>query len=167
MDTLKIFTLGSNWWPWDGVKGSITIRFLRERGDLGWRVIECVLVEFILRVGFFFIKCEACQAFYCFFASRLINSIIQEHECQILFSIWHWNYIDILFLKWKCYDFVIMVSCNNFTKYVNSTFKKYIGIQTSKHIEKVLNVVYQFHYLALYHSQAQCHVIKINRRNII
>ena len=25
-------------------KGSITIRFLRERGDLRWRVIECVLV---------------------------------------------------------------------------------------------------------------------------
>ena len=28
------------------VKGSITIRFLRERGDLRWRAIECVLVSF-------------------------------------------------------------------------------------------------------------------------
>ena len=27
------------------------------------------------------IKCEACQAFYLFFATSLINSIIQEHEC--------------------------------------------------------------------------------------
>ena len=26
------------------------------------------------------IKCEACQAFYYFFATSLINSIIQEHE---------------------------------------------------------------------------------------
>ena len=27
------------------------------------------------------IKCEACQAFNHFFATSLINSIIQEHEC--------------------------------------------------------------------------------------
>ena len=30
------------------------------------------------------IKCEACQAFYFFFATSatsLVNSIIQEHEC--------------------------------------------------------------------------------------
>ena len=27
------------------------------------------------------IKCEACRAFYLFFAMSLINSIIQEHEC--------------------------------------------------------------------------------------
>ena len=26
-------------------------------------------------------KCEACRAFYLFFATSLINSIIQEHEC--------------------------------------------------------------------------------------
>ena len=25
--------------------------------------------------------CEACRAFYRFFATSLINSIIQEHEC--------------------------------------------------------------------------------------
>ena len=45
-DRLKHFNLWSNWWPWDGVKGSITIRFLQERGDLWWRAIECVLVTF-------------------------------------------------------------------------------------------------------------------------
>ena len=27
------------------------------------------------------IKCEACRAFYRFFATSLINSIKQEHEC--------------------------------------------------------------------------------------
>ena len=27
------------------------------------------------------IKCEACRAFYLFFATSLINSTIQEHEC--------------------------------------------------------------------------------------
>ena len=27
------------------------------------------------------IKCEACRAFYLFFATNLINTIIQEHEC--------------------------------------------------------------------------------------
>ena len=37
--------------------------------------------------------------------------------------------------------------------------------ETSKHIEKVLNVVYSFQYLALYHSQRLRHVININRRN--
>ena len=26
-------------------------------------------------------KCEACRAFYRFFATSLINSIIQEHKC--------------------------------------------------------------------------------------
>ena len=43
-DTLKNFNLWSNWWPWYGVKGSITIRFLWEREDLRWYAIECVLV---------------------------------------------------------------------------------------------------------------------------
>ena len=32
-------------------------------------------------------KCEACRSFYLFFVTRLINSIIQEHECKILFII--------------------------------------------------------------------------------
>ena len=27
------------------------------------------------------IKCEACRAFYLFFATSLINSIKQEHKC--------------------------------------------------------------------------------------
>ena len=27
------------------------------------------------------IKCEACRAFYLFFATSLLNSIIYEHEC--------------------------------------------------------------------------------------
>ena len=27
------------------------------------------------------IKCEVCRAFYLFFATSLINSIIQKHEC--------------------------------------------------------------------------------------
>ena len=27
------------------------------------------------------IKCEACRAYYLFYATSLINSIIQEHEC--------------------------------------------------------------------------------------
>ena len=27
------------------------------------------------------IKCEVCRAFYLFFATSLINSIIQGHEC--------------------------------------------------------------------------------------
>ena len=45
-NALNNFNLLQNWWPWDGVKGSITIRFLRERGDLRWRAIECVLVLF-------------------------------------------------------------------------------------------------------------------------
>ena len=37
-----------------------------------------VLLNLLNELG---IKCEACQAFYLFFATSLINSIIQEHEC--------------------------------------------------------------------------------------
>ena len=33
------------------------------------------------------IKCEACQEFYHFFATSLINSIMQEHKFYILFII--------------------------------------------------------------------------------
>ena len=33
------------------------------------------------------IKCEAYRTFYLFFSISLINSIIQEHECSILFII--------------------------------------------------------------------------------
>ena len=29
------------------------------------------------------LKCEACRAFYYFFATCLKDSIIQEHECKI------------------------------------------------------------------------------------
>ena len=43
-------------------------------------------------------KREACRAFYLFFATSLINSIIQEHECYILFIIWHLDYFEISFL---------------------------------------------------------------------
>ena len=39
-----------------------------------------VLLNFITSWGKV-IKCEACRAFYIFFATSLINSIIQEHEC--------------------------------------------------------------------------------------
>ena len=43
-------------------------------------------------------KCKACQAFYCFFATSLINSIIQELQCQD--SIYHMTskLINIIFL---------------------------------------------------------------------
>ena len=40
-----------------------------------------VLLNFIKQFGEKEIKCEVCQAFYHFFATSLINSIIQEHEC--------------------------------------------------------------------------------------
>ena len=48
------------------------------------------------------IKCKACRAFYHFFATSLINSIIQEHECWILF---------ITLLKYFCTrDFGVKMS---------------------------------------------------------
>ena len=43
---------------------------------------ECLcFIESIKRVKGKEINCEACRAFYPFFATSLINSIIQEHEC--------------------------------------------------------------------------------------
>ena len=40
-----------------------------------------VLLNLLNELGKRDIKCEACRAFYLFFATSLINSIIQEHEC--------------------------------------------------------------------------------------
>ena len=34
-------------------------------------------------------KMRGLPSIYLFFATSLINSIIQEHECLILFIIWH------------------------------------------------------------------------------
>ena len=46
-----------------------------------------------------YIKCEASRAFYCFFATSLINSITQEHGCQILlyhpYQFKHERYRDV------------------------------------------------------------------------
>ena len=44
------------------------------------------------------IKCEACRAFYHFFATSLINSIIQEHGCYIIFMTCHLNSLKIAVL---------------------------------------------------------------------
>ena len=44
-----------------------------------------VLLNFFLTSWGKEIKCEACRAFYLFFATSLINPIIQEHKCKILF----------------------------------------------------------------------------------
>ena len=40
-----------------------------------------VLLNLLNKLGKKEIKCEACRAFYLFFATILINSIIHEHEC--------------------------------------------------------------------------------------
>ena len=40
-----------------------------------------VLLSLLNELGKKKIKCEACQAFHLIFATSLINSIIQEHEC--------------------------------------------------------------------------------------
>ena len=55
------FNLRSNWWPWDGVKVSITIRFLWERGDLRWRAIECVLVFTLVLQSFWWESHQKCK----------------------------------------------------------------------------------------------------------
>ena len=39
-----------------------------------------MFIEFMKQVRGKEIKCEACRAFYLFFATSLINSIIQEYE---------------------------------------------------------------------------------------
>ena len=40
-----------------------------------------ILLNIFNKLGEKKIKCEACQAFYLFFPTSLINSIIQDHEC--------------------------------------------------------------------------------------
>ena len=53
-----------------------------------WRILhECsCFIEFIKRVGGKEIKCEACRAFYLFFATSLINSIIQDTNVRFYLS---------------------------------------------------------------------------------
>ena len=43
------------------------------------------------------IKCEACRAFYLFFATSLLGSGIQEHECYIFYLSYD-KYFEISFL---------------------------------------------------------------------
>ena len=48
----------------------------------------------------------AYQAFYRFFAKGLINILKQEHECKILFIIWHSSYFEIAVLTWNGKEYV-------------------------------------------------------------
>ena len=57
--------------PWDSV-----LRILYRGSYMSAHVLLNLLNE-LGKV----IKCEACREFYYFFATSLINSIIQEHEC--------------------------------------------------------------------------------------
>ena len=50
-------------------------------------MIAHVLLNLLNELGKREKKCEACRAFYLFFATNLINSIIQEQGCKILFII--------------------------------------------------------------------------------
>ena len=50
---------------------------------------------------------NACQAFYRFFATSLINSIIYKYKCKNLFIICHLNYFVIANLMPNIYDVVI------------------------------------------------------------
>ena len=55
-----------------------------ELGNRGFYMSDHVLLNLLSELG----KrdnCEACRAFYLFFATSLINSIIQKHESKILF----------------------------------------------------------------------------------
>ena len=53
------------------------------------------------------IKCEACRAFYLFFATSLINSIIQEHEFRFYLSYDIKYTLKSHFWREKRYYFVI------------------------------------------------------------
>ena len=58
-------------------------------------------------------KCEACRAFYLFFATSLINSIIQEHEFRFYLSyvikntlkshFWRKNVVILSLCTQRCY----------------------------------------------------------------
>ena len=47
------------------------------------------------------IKSEACQPFYCFFATSLINSIIHKHKCLTLY-IYHIHEVKIIMQSCFC-----------------------------------------------------------------
>ena len=95
------------------------------------------------------IKCEAYQTFYLFFATSLINSIIQEHECYILFII----NIKITLKSHFCHKNVIIF----FIMYA-------MLLWMSKCFSKICKppVVYRFYCIALFHSQTRRHMVKKN-----
>ena len=64
---------------WQNYFAKITIKlgFLIHRGSY---MSAHVLLNLLNKLGIR-VKCKACRAFYLFFATSLINSIIQEHEC--------------------------------------------------------------------------------------
>ena len=57
-------------------------------------------------------KCEACRAFYRFFATTLLNTIIQEYEC---YHFWRENVRVLAYIR----DVVKGVIYNITQKYVN------------------------------------------------
>ena len=67
------YNLKSNWWLWHEVKGSIAIRFLRERGGLRWRAIKSVLV-------FHAFCCRLLTFFKIYFFKKILSPI--PLECQ-------------------------------------------------------------------------------------
>ena len=93
------------------------------------------------------IKCEACRAFYLFYAISLINSIIQEHVVRFYLS-----YDIKISLKYHfCRRNVIFFSL--------CTQRCYGRHNVSQKIDKQL-VFYRFYCMALFHSQARRHMIK-------
>ena len=54
-------------------------------------------------------KGKAYRAFYHFFAMRLINLIILEHEFKFLFIVCHLNYLKILFLAFAILKSLMLV----------------------------------------------------------
>ena len=65
-----------------------------------------VLLNLLNELGKKEIKCEACRAFYLFFETSLINSIIQGHDVRFYLS--YDKYFEISFLALKPYNYVIM-----------------------------------------------------------
>ena len=64
-----------------------------------------VLLNFLTNLGKD-IKCEACRAVYVFFATVVINSIIQEHEC---YSIYH---MTLKLIKNRCFGVNTSTFCH-------------------------------------------------------
>ena len=104
------------------------------------------------------VMCEACRAFYFFFATSSINSIIQEHECQILFIIWHLNFFWNNIFGVKTVGFCNMRDVKSviYNVPVSETMSKAIKYHRQRQVHRKCNFISIISFSMIWTSMMNC-----------